>query len=245
MSNHTNSPSGDRGKVYLIPTVLYDDDKALEALPSYILNAIKDCQVFFAENEKTARRFFKKLWREMVIDDYTWHTIHKAEHAVKAAFAQCIKEGKNIGIISEAGCPGVADPGQLLISMAQQMNATVVPLVGPSSILLALMASGMNGQSFQFVGYLPIDENERRKSIKELEEYSSIKSCTQLFIETPYRNNQLFKTILATCKNETKICVAVDITSARENIKTKTVKEWKQSNIDLHKKQVIFLLYSA
>ena len=245
MSNHTYSPSGDGGKVYLIPTVLYDDDKALEALPSYILNAIKDCQVFFAENEKTARRFFKRLWREMVIDDYTWHTIHKAEYAVKAAFAQCIKEGKNIGIISEAGCPGVADPGQLLVSTAQQMNATVVPLVGPSSILLALMASGMNGQSFQFVGYLPIDENERRKSIKELEEYSSIKSCTQLFIETPYRNNQLFKTILATCKNETKICVAIDITSASENIKTKTVKEWKQSNIDLHKKQVIFLLYAA
>ena len=245
MSNHTNFSSGDGDKVYLIPTVLYDDDKALEVLPSYILNAIKDCQVFFAENEKTARRFFKRLWREMVIDDYTWHTIHKAEHAVKAAFAQCIKEGKNIGIISEAGCPGVADPGQLLVSTAQQMNATVIPLVGPSSILLALMASGMSGQSFQFVGYLPIDENERRKSIKEQEEYSSIKSCTQLFIETPYRNNQLFKTILATCKNETKICVAVDITSARENIKTKTVKEWKQSNIDLHKKQVIFLLYAA
>src|SRR6478752_2751324 len=169
MSNHTYSPSGDGGKVYLIPTVLYDDDKALEALPSYILNAIKDCQVFFAENEKTARRFFKKLWREMVIDDYTWHTIHKAEHAVKAAFAQCIKEGKNIGIVSEAGCPGVADPGQLLISTAQQMNATVIPLVGPSSILLALMASGMNGQSFQFVGYLPIDAHERKKKIIDLE----------------------------------------------------------------------------
>ena len=245
MSNHTNFSSGDGDKVYLIPTVLYDDDKALEVLPSYILNAIKDCQVFFAENEKTARRFFKRLWREMVIDDYTWHTIHKAEHAVKAAFAQCIKEGKNIGIISEAGCPGVADPGQLLVSTAQQMNAPVIPLVGPSSILLALMASGMNGQSFQFVGYLPIDENERRKSIKELEEYSSIKSCTQLFIETPYRNNQLFKTILATCKNETKICVAVDITSATESIHTKTIKEWKQLNIDLHKKQAIFLLYAG
>jgi 16S rRNA (cytidine1402-2'-O)-methyltransferase len=235
--------SNSSSKVYLIPTVLHDDDKALEALPSYILNSIKDCQVFFAENEKTTRRFFKKLWKEMVIDDYAWHTIHKAENAVRNEFAQCITQGKNIGIVSEAGCPGIADPGQLLISIAQQMNATVIPLVGPSSILLALMASGMNGQAFQFIGYLPIDENERKKSIKELEEYSQNKNCTQLFIETPYRNNQLFKTILATCRNETKICVAVDITSANENIKTKTVKEWKQVNIDLHKKQAIFLLY--
>ena len=233
------------GKVYLIPTVLHDDEKALQALPFYILDAIKNCSVFFVENEKTARRFFKRLWKEMVIDNYEWHAIHKAEEAVKTKFIQLLKAGKNIGIVSEAGCPGIADPGQILVEAAQQMNATVHPLVGPSSILLALMASGMNGQSFQFVGYLPIDENERRKSIKELEEYSSIKGCTQLFIETPYRNNQLFKTILATCKNETKICVAVDITSARENIKTKTVKEWKQSNIDLHKKQVIFLLYAA
>ena len=236
--------SNSSSKVYLIPTVLHDDDKALEALPSYILDAIKDCQVFFAENEKTTRRFFKKLWKEMVIDDYTWFTIHKAEDNVRAQFAQCIKEKKNIGIVSEAGCPGVADPGQLLISIAQQMNATVVPLVGPSSILLALMASGMNGQSFHFVGYLAIDEHERKKSIKELEEYSFKKHCTQLFIETPYRNNQLFKTLLATCKNETKICVAVDITSANENIQTKTVKEWRHLNIDLHKKQVIFLLYA-
>lgn len=236
--------SNSSSKVYLIPTVLHDDEKALEALPSYLLNAIKDCQVFFAENEKTTRRFFKKLWKEMVIDNYAWFTIHKAEESVRTQFAQCIKEGKNIGIISEAGCPGIADPGQLLISIAQQMNATVIPLVGPSSILLALMASGMNGQSFQFVGYLPIDEQERKKSIKELEEYSHKKNCTQLFIETPYRNNQLFKTTLATCKNETKICVAVDITSANESIQTKTVKEWKQVNIDLHKRQVIFLLFA-
>lgn len=230
-------------KVYLVPTVLHDDEKAMEALPAYLLNAIKDCHVFFTENEKTARRFFKKLWKEMVIDNYAWHTIHKAEQSVKAAFVQCLKEGKNIGIVSEAGCPGIADPGQLLISLAQQMNAKVVPLVGPSSILLALMASGMNGQSFQFVGYLPIEEGERRKSVKELEEYSFKKNSTQIFIETPYRNNQLFKTLLETCKHETRICVAADITSSKEHIQTKTVKEWKQVNIELHKKPVIFLLH--
>lgn len=232
-------------KIYLIPTVLHDDEKAMDALPAYILNAIKDCRIFFAENEKTTRRFFKKLWKEMVIDDYEWHTIHKAEDAVKAPFINAVKQHKNIGIISEAGCPGIADPGQLLIGIAQQMNAVVVPLVGPSSILLALMASGMNGQTFQFTGYLPIDDLERKKTIKELEEYSAKKNCTQLFIETPYRNNQLFKTLLSTCRNETKICVAVDITSANEHIATKTVKDWKQVNIDLHKKQVIFLLHAS
>lgn len=232
-------------KIYLIPTVLHDDEKAMDALPAYILNAIKDCRVFFAENEKTTRRFFKKLWKEMVIDDYEWHTIHKAEDAVKTLFINAVKQRKNIGIISEAGCPGIADPGQLLIGIAQQMNAVVVPLVGPSSILLALMASGMNGQTFQFTGYLPIDDLERKKTIRELEEYSAKKNCTQLFIETPYRNNQLFKTLLSTCRNETKICVAVDITSANERIATKTVKDWKQVNIDLHKKQVIFLLHAS
>ena len=154
------------GRIYLIPTVLHDDEKALQALPLYIVDAVKDCTVFFAENEKTARRFFKKIWKQMVIDDYEWHAIHKAEDAVKSIFVQRIKEGKNIGIISEAGCPGIADPGQILIEAAQQLNATIQPLVGPSSILLALMASGMNGQSFQFVGYLPIDAGERKKNNK-------------------------------------------------------------------------------
>lgn len=135
------------GKVYLIPTVLHEE--ALQTIPSYILDAVKDCSVFFVEQEKTARRFLKKLWREMVIDDYQWFAIHKAEAAVRSQFVQFLKEGKNIGIISEAGCPGVADPGQVLVEAAQAMNAVVKPLVGPSSILLALMASGMNGQCFQ------------------------------------------------------------------------------------------------
>ena len=232
------------GKVYLIPTVLHDDEKALEALPSYILDAIKDCSVFFVENEKTARRFFKKLWKEMVIDNYEWYAIHKAEEDVKTKFIQLLKEGRNIGIVSEAGCPGVADPGQILIEAAQQMSATVHPLVGPSSILLALMASGMNGQCFQFVGYLPIESSARKKTIKELEEYSHKKKCTQIFIETPYRNNQLISDILNTCKPETKFCIAVDITASTESIKTKTIKGWKQQISELNKRPAIFLLYA-
>ncbi len=229
-----------RAKVYLIPTVLADN--ALQTIPQYVLNAIKDCATFFVENDKTTRRYFKQLWREMVIDDYEWHIIHKAENEVKIHFANAIKQGKTIGIVSEAGCPCIADPGQILIDVAQQMNAKVVPLVGPSSILLALMASGLNGQSFQFNGYLPIDSMERKKKIKELELYSAKQNCTQIFIETPYRNNQLLNDILQSCKAETKLCVAVDITASEENITTKTVEQWKNMQVDFHKRQVIFLI---
>ena len=231
------------GKVYLIPTVLHED--ALETIPTYILDAVKDCQIFFTENEKTARRFLKKLWKEMVIDDYQWFTIHKAEREVKQEFIQILKQGKNIGIISEAGCPGVADPGQILVDAAQQIKATVKPLVGPSSILLSLMASGMNGQCFQFVGYLPIDNLERKNTIKQLEADSHKRNCTQIFIETPYRNNPLIKELLQSCREETKLCIAVDITASSETIITKTIKEWKQSVPDIHKRLAIFLLHAG
>lgn len=232
-----------KATIYLIPTVLQDDDAALQALPAYITEAVKACSVFYVENEKTARRFLKKLWKEMVIDNYRWHTIHKAETEVMPAFLKDIKDGKAIGIISEAGCPGIADPGQVLVEAAQQQGAVIKPLVGPSSILLALMASGMNGQSFQFVGYLPIDGSERKKAIKELEEYSRKKNCTQIFIETPYRNNQLIADILAICKNETRFCIAVDITSSQESIITKTIAAWKKEQAPgIHKRPAIFLL---
>ncbi|GAC1438045.1 MAG: SAM-dependent methyltransferase [Sediminibacterium sp.] len=231
------------GKVYLIPTVLHDD--APETLPAYLADAVKECEIFFVENEKTARRFLKKIWKEMVIDDYQWFTIHKAETAVIQQFLQALKAGKHTAIISEAGCPGVADPGQLLVEAAQRHGMTVKPLVGPSSILLALMASGMNGQCFQFHGYLPIDAAERRKKIKELETDSHQRNCTQLFIETPYRNNQLIKDLLQAARDETRICIAVDITAPAETIKTKTVKQWKQEMPDIHKRLAIFLLHAS
>ena len=230
------------GKVYLIPTVLHEE--ALQTIPVYILDAVKDCSVFFVEQEKTARRFLKKLWREMVIDDYQWFAIHKAEAEVRSQFVQLLKEGKNIGIISEAGCPGVADPGQVLVEAAQAINAVIKPLVGPSSILLALMASGMNGQCFQFNGYLPIDAAERKKKIKELETDSYKRNCTQLFIETPYRNNALINDLLHACKQETKLCIAVDITAANESIQTKTIQDWKKQPVDIHKRLAIFLLHA-
>jgi len=233
--------------LYLIPCFL--DENSLRPLPAYLLDAVKECNVFFVENERSARRYLKSLWKEMVIDDYEWFTIHKAEEEVKTAFRQKLKEGKTIGLISEAGCPGIADPGQLLTEAAHQAGATVRPLVGPSSILLALMASGMNGQQFRFCGYLPVDASARAKTLKELEQESQQKNCTQLFIETPYRNNQLLETILQTCRPATQLCIAANLTAPNEFIRTKTIAEWKEgspgvtkSYPDLHKQPAIFCL---
>lgn len=231
--------------VYLIPIVLHEDDAALSAIPSYIKNAVEKCEVLYVENERTARRFLKKIWKEINIDAYTWHTIHKAEDEAIGFLKKDIKDNKVIGIMSEAGCPGIADPGQKLIHVAQEMNATVVPMVGPNAILLALMASGMNGQCFQFFGYLPVDAHERKKKITELENESLKKKCTQIFIETPYRNQQLVRDILQVARQETLLCIAADITASTEFIKTKKIKHWKQEQINLHKRPTIFLLYAG
>lgn len=227
-------------QVYLIPCFL--DETSLDVIPTYVLEAVKKCQVFFVENDRSARRYLKSLWKEMIIDQYEWFVIHDLEEKLKTEFDQQLKKGKVIGIISEAGCPGVADPGQLLVSVAQDANAIVKPLVGPSSILLALMASGMNGQQFQFVGYLPIDQHQRAKRLKELELESLKKNCTQIFIETPYRNNQLVETILNNCRLSTRLCIAVDITGQNENIRTRTIADWKKQVPDINKKPAIFLM---
>jgi 16S rRNA (cytidine1402-2'-O)-methyltransferase len=226
--------------VYLIPSLLSENTGFV--LPSYIIEAVKDCQAFFVENERSARRFLKSIWKEIVIDNYQWVTIHKAEETVKNEFINCLKQEKNVGIISEAGCPGIADPGQVLIATAHRHGAVVKPLVGPSSILLSLMASGLNGQRFQFTGYLPVDMQGRIKALRQLEAESARKKCTQVFIETPYRNNQLLETIIKTCLPGTSLCIAADITGEKEWIKTKTVQEWKQQLPDLHKRPVIFCL---
>ena len=231
------------GTVFLIPTVLYEGETG--CLPGYITDAIKECKVFFVENERTARRYFKLLWKEMVIDDYEWHTIKELDQDTIHAFRNALKSGKTVGIVSEAGCPGIADPGQQLVAIAQENNVTVKPLVGPNSILLALMASGLNGQQFQFCGYLPIDKNERAKALKTLENESRQKNCTQIFIETPYRNQQLLETIIKTCQPETKVCIAADITAQTEWIKTMSIRQWKSMTTDLHKKPAIFLLQAT
>ena len=229
-----------QGSVFLIPTVLYEG--VTGCLPAYITDAIKECKVFFVENERTARRYFKLLWKEMVIDDYEWHTIKELDQDTIQAFRNALKLGKTVGIVSEAGCPGIADPGQQLVAIAQENNVTIKPLVGPNSILLALMASGLNGQQFQFCGYLPIDKNERAKALKTLENESRQKNCTQIFIETPYRNQQLLETIIKTCQPETKVCIAADLTAQTEWIKTMPIRQWKTMTTDIHKKPAIFLL---
>ncbi|MBC7937323.1 MAG: SAM-dependent methyltransferase [Rhizobacter sp.] len=229
--------------VYLVPCVLAED--AIESIPAYVMDAVKKCQVIFAENERTARRFLKSMDKTIVIDDYEWFAIHKAEEEQVLQIKLKIKEGKDIAVISEAGCPGIADPGQILIAAAQQMNAVIKPLVGPSSILLALMASGMNGQQFEFVGYLAIDTHERNKKIQELEASSRKNNSTKIFIETPYRNNQLFDSLIKNCTGTTKLCIGVNITAVNESIRTHTITEWKNKKPELHKQPAIFLLYSG
>ncbi len=228
------------GKVYLLPMLLHEE--GFDSMPSDVLTWIQQCDAFFVENEKTARRYFKKLWKEMVIDDYTWHAIHKVENEQIHAFSQLLKQGKNIGILSEAGCAGIADPGQILVAAAQELGAIVKPYTGPSSLLLALMGSGMNGQNFHFHGYLPIDALERKKKIQALETEIKQTGVTQLFIETPYRNNQLFEAIVQNCHPSTKLCVAMELTGPNEWIKTQSVANWKNSKPELHKKLVVFLL---
>ena len=226
--------------VYLIPSLL--DESAISTIPAYIVDAIKQCKVIFAENERTARRFLKSICKEIVIDDFEWFTIHKSENEQLGIFKQKIREGLHIAIISEAGCPGIADPGQVLVAAAQEMNVTVKPMVGPSSLLLALMASGMKGQRFEFVGYLPIDLMERTKAITALESASKKNNSTKIFIETPYRNNQLLEALLKSCHPQTKLCIAADLTGVNEFISTKTIEDWKKTIGSFHKRPAIFLL---
>ncbi len=228
--------------VYLIPSLLHEE--GMRSIPSYITDIVKQCTVFFVENERTTRRYLKKLDKEIVIDNYEWFTMTNDDPNTDS-FRKKIKEEKTIGIISEAGCPGIADPGQQLVAIAQELNIEIKPLVGPNSILLALMASGMNGQQFRFAGYLPIKNPERNNTIKELESESAKKNCTQIFIETPYRNNQLMEALLLACQPLTKVCIAVDLTGPTEFIKTKTVGEWRKSKPDIHKRPAIFLLQAV
>ena len=229
-----------RATVYLIPSSL--DEDGMDALPAYLLNAVKEAEVFFVENERSARRFLKKLWKEIDIDRYPWFVIHKAEDSVMQSFLQQIHQGKQIAILSEAGCPGIADPGQILVAAAQEAGARIKPLVGPSSLILALMASGMNGQHFQFHGYLPIDISDRSRKIKELESVSRREGSAQLFIETPYRNLSLLDSLMKNCSSATRLCIAVNLTGTGESIQTKTIENWRESLPEINKQPAIFII---
>ncbi|RLD30251.1 MAG: SAM-dependent methyltransferase [Bacteroidetes bacterium] len=231
-----------RGKLYLIPTRL-GDNAPLEVLPFSIKRIIENVNYYIVENEKTARRFIKKIssgksqpsLKIFILNKFTLET--ELPNYLNA----CL-EGKHVGLLSEAGCPAIADPGSEIVKIAHQKDIQVVPLVGPSSILLALMSSGMNGQNFAFNGYLPIEKSERKATLKQLEHLSFDKKQTQLFIETPYRNNKMLEDICASLNEHTRICIACDITLPTEYIKTKTVKDWKRTTVDLHKRPSIFII---
>ncbi|MDA3778981.1 MAG: SAM-dependent methyltransferase [Bacteroidales bacterium] len=232
-----------KAKIYLIPTTL-GNSSITSVIPQEVINIVNTTDYYIVENVKTVRRYLIKLGIEKKIDDLTFFTLNKhTSQQDYESFLNPISENKNIGIISEAGTPGVADPGAEIVKLAHSKNIEVVPLVGPSSILLSVMASGLNGQNFAFVGYLPIKNPIRSKKIKELEKRSKIEDQTQLFIETPYRNNNLLKDLINTCNTETMLCIATDITLETEYIKTKSIKDWKDNLPNIHKRPTIFLIH--
>lgn len=229
--------------LYLLPVTL-GDTPVEKVLPSYNREIILQIRHFIVEDVRSARRFLKKVDWDINIDELTFYPLnkHTSPEAI-SGYLKPLQEGNSMGVISEAGCPAVADPGADVVAIAQRKNLKVVPLVGPSSIILSVMGSGFNGQSFAFHGYLPIEPGERQKRLKELEQRVYSEHQTQLFIETPYRNNKMLEDILKACRPQTKLCVAANITCEGEYIKTKTVQEWKGHLPDLSKIPCIFLIY--
>jgi 16S rRNA (cytidine1402-2'-O)-methyltransferase len=231
------------GKLYLIPTDL-GDNPTLEVLPISIAKVIEMIDDYIVENDKTARHFIKKTLPSKVQSSLRLNLLNKfTEKSEMVYFLDACKKGLSVGLLSEAGCPAIADPGADIVKLAHQNNIQVVPLVGPSSIILALMGSGMNGQSFAFNGYLPIDKDQRKSELKRLERLSFEQNQTQLFIETPYRNNKMLEDLIAVLHPQTRVCVACDITLPSEFIKTYTANEWKKIKVDLHKRPAIFIIH--
>jgi 16S rRNA (cytidine1402-2'-O)-methyltransferase len=233
-----------KGKLYLIPTPL--SENSLDKMVTNEMNSvIKDLNFFLAENIRTSRRFISSLKLGKIIEDLHFDILDKNTSA-KEIRKLCtpLLQGRDLGVLSEAGCPGIADPGNLVSTFAHQHDIEVIPLVGPSSIFMALMASGFNGQSFVFHGYLPIDKQKRMQFIKAIVNDAINKKQTQIFMETPYRNNSLFADLMKYCRPYTRLCVAKDISGAMEMIKTQTILEWKKSKPDLHKVPTVFLIYS-
>ena len=230
----------DKSTVYLIPIPIAEG--AVQTLSPEIYTYTQQVTYYFVENIRTARRFLKAIHPTIVIDDLHFSEIDKHAGADKQVMQQWLQQGNTIGIMSEAGCPGIADPGAELVAMAHAANATIVPLTGPSSILLALMASGLNGQKFCFHGYLPVKDPMRSQEIKQLEQQSQKEQQTQLFIETPYRNNQLLADLLKNLHPNTRLCIAMHITAPTAYIHTQTVAEWKKNVPVLEKAPAVFLM---
>ncbi len=231
-----------QGNLYLIPCTL-GDTPPLEVLPLLVKKAVEQINHYIVEHEKDARRFIKSIDSKKSQPDLKFQLINKFTNDldIPQMLDPCL-EGFDMGVISDAGCPGIADPGAAVVHQAHLKGIRVVPLVGPSSILLAMMASGFNGQNFAFNGYLPIDKGERKTAIKKYEKLSGDENQSQLFIETPYRNNQLLESLLTTLHPQTRICVACDITLSTEYIKTAPVEIWKKTKVDLNKRPTLFII---
>lgn len=231
-------------KLFLIPIPISDHDPVSQLSPQ-VPEIIKSLDLFLVENARTARRFISSLNLGITIEDLRFDVLDKrTEIEDLYHFMEPLRNGKDIGIMSESGCPGIADPGSLAVSYAHEIGAEVVPLVGPSSITLALMASGLNGQHFSFHGYLPIDERDRQKVIKNMESESRKHNQTQIFIETPYRNDKLLKTLVNTCFKETRLCIARDVLGKDQWIKNLPIEKWRGQKPKLNKIPVVFLLQS-
>lgn len=230
------------GKLYLIPTTL-GETEPLDVMPISVKRVIEEIDYYIVENEKSARKFIKHICPEKKQSSLHILLLDKfVQESDTRKYLDVCAQGINVGLLSEAGVPAIADPGATMVKLAHQKNIQVVPLVGPSSILLAMMSSGFNGQNFAFNGYLPIDNNERKSAIRELEKLSKDKNQSQIFIETPYRNQKMFSELVTSLSPNTLVCIAADITLNSEFIKTLSVKEWKNHSIDLHKRPTIFII---
>ncbi len=233
------------GNLYLIPTTL-GESATTHVIPSDVADIVKNIKYFIVENIRTARRYLRKLDAQLNIDELHFFELnqHTDSHVIEG-YLDPVFQGFDVGIISEAGCPGVADPGAEVVKYAHIRQVRVIPLVGPSSILLSLMASGMNGQNFAFIGYIPVKPLERVKAIKEIEKRSGLENQTQIFIEAPYRNSPLINDLIKTLMDQTRLCVACDLTLESEYIKTQTVAQWKKEIPDLNKRPAIFLVQAS
>ncbi|MBS2097705.1 SAM-dependent methyltransferase [Carboxylicivirga linearis] len=231
-----------KGQLYMIPNTM--GESAIEYnLPADVIDIIKSLKYYVVENIRSARRFLKKVDKEIDIDELTFFVLDKHTKPNDIpSFLRPLHDGKNMGMLSEAGCPGVADPGADIAKLAHENKINVIPLVGPSSILMSVMASGLNGQSFAFHGYLPVKKGEAPKAIKALEDRSRKENQTQLFIEAPYRNMRMLQDIVQTCSPKTRLCIACDITLDTEYIVTKTIAQWKGKLPDINKRPAIFLI---
>lgn len=235
--------SKNKGSLYLIPTTLGDCDP-LDVLPLTVKRAIETLDYFIVENEKTARKFIKSITPEKLQPSLKLFKLDKyADPMEVLTYLDVCEEGISVGLLSEAGVPAIADPGADIVKLAHEKGIKVIPLVGPSSIILAMMASGFNGQNFAFNGYLPIDASERKAALKNLEKLSLEKNQSQIFIETPYRNDKFLQDLKSILHPVTRLCVACDVTLPSEYIKTLNIQDWKTENPDLHKRPAIFIIH--